>query len=55
VVLTKGRIIGRSAELLRETSANLQSLLYTEFNKSATQLELGISVEIIELNDSYAK
>lgn len=46
---------GRSAELLRETSTSLQSLLYSEFNKSATQLELGISVEITELNDSYAK
>ena len=56
VHLTVKLLKGRSAELLLcETSANLQSLLYAEFNKSASQLALGISVEITELNDSYAK
>ena len=53
--LTVRVLKGRSQELLSSTSRSLFELLQESFSKSKENLNLGISVEITELNDSYAK
>lgn len=45
---------GRTPELLHEVAKLLVGVLGQGFSKSSEQLHLGISVEITELNDSYA-
>ena len=45
---------GRKPELLAEISKELQQILKLGFIKSYERLKLAISVEISELNDSYA-
>lgn len=45
---------GRSANLINEVSNILVEVLSQGFSKSSEQLHLGISVEITDLNDSYA-
>lgn len=54
VHLTVKVLKGRSPELLATTSKELQTALNEGFSKSLTRLKLGVSVEICELNDSYA-
>ncbi len=53
--LTVKILKGRSQELLSTTSRSLFELLQESFTKSKENLNLGVSVEITELNDSYAK
>lgn len=46
---------GRSAELIKVIAEKLRLVLLANFVKSNNSLNLGISVEIVELNDSYVK
>lgn len=54
VHLTVKVLKGRSPQLLKEVSLQLQQILKEGFHKSKEHLQLAISVEIAELNDSYA-
>ena len=45
---------GRAPDLIYDVSKLLVGVLGQGFSKSSEQLHLGISVEITELNDSYA-
>jgi 5-carboxymethyl-2-hydroxymuconate isomerase len=53
--LTVKILKGRSTELIRVVAEKLRLALLTNFVKSKDALNLSISVEIVELNDSYVK
>ncbi len=54
VHLTVKILKGRAPELIKEISLELQQILKEGLHKSKEHLQLAISVEIAELNDSYA-